>query len=747
MAVKWIYGRMILLAGILGAVTAQARIIALAPDAVPAEATAARELQSFIAQMTGETLAIVRTTQPEEAALWVGQSPEMASTLGVDDFTALAPDGIIVESAGPHLIVSGARPRGTLYAAYELLEHWGVRFWTSQESDIPQRDALDYSGISLRYQPPFPIRDLYHAATVWGHPEFAARMRVNGHTSSATAEYGGHESILGFCHTFDQLLPAEELLGTHPEWFSLVNGERVGGLSRGQLCLSNPEMRAELIRRARKWLEANPEAMVISIAQNDTPASFCECDGCRALTEREQGRQSGVLLDFVNEVAFELEKFRPGVVVETLAYNYTLEPPVVTMPRGNVMIRLCVIGANFCRPLDSETNAAFRDSMRAWSQVAATLGVWNYMTNFKNYLLPHPNWDAWGDDMRFFRDHHAKAIFAQLDALSSETGGDMQPLRCWVAAKLLWNPDLDSAALIGEFLDGYYGSAAPHIGEYMTLLTQETAKEPPPELGCYLNNTTGWLEMETLLSAFGAMARAKEAVADDPVRLARVESAQMPIAFALLLRPEMAQPEAYGWTQAQLQALAREMLARAGGTGTQYFAEGGRFGAFAGDLERRYGLTPPIADHELPPELRGLPRERLTALRHTSFIVYEVGSRVFEVADANAHGGLAWRMAAGHGGWLIQHALPPLGEGVRVYAALRLEKTPDAAGGPGLVVGVHGDNSPMQTVPADALDTAEYRYLDLGVHNLSPDCYFYCAPVENSGVSAIVVDELILVVP
>lgn len=64
--------------------------IVLPADAVPAEQTAARELQSFLKQISGVELPIVAS--PSGPAIFIGQSPETASALGIPDWKRLKPD-------------------------------------------------------------------------------------------------------------------------------------------------------------------------------------------------------------------------------------------------------------------------------------------------------------------------------------------------------------------------------------------------------------------------------------------------------------------------------------------------------------------------------------------------------------------------------------------------------------------------------------------------------------------------------
>src|SRR5690606_3141765 len=51
-----------------------------------------------------------------------------------------------------------------------------------------------------------------------------------------------------------------------------------------------------------------------------------------------------------------------------------------------------------------------------------------------------------------------------------QSGGDFAPLRAYMIARMLWNPDVDIEKEKNEFIDAYYGPAADYIKQYIALL-------------------------------------------------------------------------------------------------------------------------------------------------------------------------------------------------------------------------------------------------------------------------------------
>jgi len=502
-------------------------VIVVAADAIEPERHAADELAGFLRQITGTKFEVQAPPSVGQSRLLVGP---VAAKLAVSDFSIddLGSEGIVIRTVGDDLVLAGGQPRGTLYAVYTFLEeHVGCRWWSSKASFIPIKPTLRIGRLNVRYVPPLEYRESFWFDAFDG--DWAVRNKSNGNSERLDEQRGGKHKYEGFVHTFFPLIPPEKYFEDHPEWFSEIEGKR--SHNRTQLCLTNEEMRKELVKNLKVRLRNNPTATIASVSQNDWHGN-CQCSKCAAI-EKEEGRPAGLMLRFVNAVAEDIEEEFPNVAISTLAYQYTRKPPKITRPRSNVIVRLCSIECSFSKPLADERNKKFRDDIVGWSKICNRLYIWDYTTNFRHYIMPHPNLLVLGPNVKFFVDHNVKGIFEQ--GAYTSNGAEMAELRAWVLAKLLWDPTLDGRKLIGEFIEGYYGPASLHIKNYLEI-THDAVEASGDHLGCFSPHTAKFLSFETLSKGWEQLKAAEDAVQNNPELLSRVQIAQLPIMYTFIMR-------------------------------------------------------------------------------------------------------------------------------------------------------------------------------------------------------------------
>jgi hypothetical protein len=721
-------------------------VIVLPDSASVVEQTAGRELQEHLEKVTGARLPIVREgeTQSHGKQILVGPSRRALELAGGLNPADLGHDGIMMRTAADSLVLLGDAPRGSLYAVFTFLEDVvGVRWWTSAESFLPEKPTLQIPELDLRHKPKLQFREAFYRDAFNG--VFAARSKCNGHHPRVPDEYGGHYPVIGWCHTFFRLLPPDKYFKNHPEWYSQIDGERKDG--RTQLCLTNEAMRAELVQQALRWLREVENPGVIDVSQNDWHGR-CQCEKCLAV-EQEEGSPSGPLLRFVNAVAEEIEKEFPDVKVMTLAYQYTRKAPKFVRPRHNVVIRLCSIECSFVQPLaEGRQNDTFRSDMESWSKIADQLYVWDYVTNFSHYTVPHPNLRVLGPNIRFFVDHNTIGLFEQGDSQSGI--GDFVRMRAWVLSHLMWDHEQDAEALIGEFLAGYYGPAAPQLKACLDTL-HNAAEESGVYLRCFMPDTSAWLSLDTLNEATRQFAKALDAVSGDPVLSTRVRRERLPLDHVWLQRYQVLKRQAAREGKeflgpADPAAACDEFLRLAIEHNVGNFRENQPFGPYGEALRRRFRRPAPP-----PAACRDLPEDQWIDIQDNEFRLSSYGDWVKTVDDASASDRMAARMPGNHPQWAVQFPVPHEfadGGKWRCFAEVRAEGK--AEQGLAVSLGVY-DTKARKGLSHRQLEMAEaagkeYHTIDLGVHQLTDDCYLWVAPPQRPGeIEAVYVDRFFFV--
>lgn len=430
----------------------------------PVLQTAAQELRAYVNRLTDSTL-----SDATDAARRIVLSvrADHGSDLEAESFALkLSPDHHT-------LTIEGGSSRACLYGVYELLERFGgVRFYTSWCERVPVLDRLEIpttAWVDRREVPAFIMRQpLWY--DVSAHPDFAAKLRVNGFNYAPApnpATLGGEPYRFGgglkSCHTFQKLCDPAVYFDEHPEYFSFKDGQRLK--DRTQLCLSNPAVLEVVTTNLFERIRADPDARFYGVSQNDW-FNYCECPTCAAIDAEEESH-AGTLVRFINALAERVEREFPGKIVETLAYQYTRKPPKLTRLRANVMPCLCTIELDFARPIPESPfpeNRAFREDISGWGRQTEQLYIWDYVTQFRHYPHGFANIGALQGNIRFFRDNGVRMLFEQGAREGHHAG--FAELKAWLLARWMWNPELDANALLDDFFDGYYGPAAPHVRAY-----------------------------------------------------------------------------------------------------------------------------------------------------------------------------------------------------------------------------------------------------------------------------------------
>ncbi len=439
------------------------------------------------------------STTPKQQGTGGGINPEALD---------LGSEGFHLETRGNDLYLLGGGRRGVLYGVYDLLESLGCRWFTPEIHHIPRLPNLSLPPLRRTGRPAFENRDTFNREC--HDPAWWVRNRLNGWYTDVPEYMGGNLGYCGFVHTFYGLLPPEEFFDDHPEYFSLVAGQRQREMA--QLCLTHPDVLRIVSKRLLERMRLNPQATIFSVSQNDCYGP-CECEACSRVAE-EEGSQSGPLIRFVNAVAEETSKHFPGKLVDTLAYQYSLEAPRHAVPHPNVRVRLCSITC--CQghtygTCDHPESLRFLKALQAWARITDQMYVWHYATNFTHYPLPMPDFDELHGNINLYRRTGVRGLFIQ--GMGEPGGGaESMALRGYLVSKLLWQPEQPVWPLVDEFLPAYYGAAAPAVRRYLEIFHQAVHQDPTLHPSLYDLPSHRLFDDDLRLPAAEALAEAEKAV-------------------------------------------------------------------------------------------------------------------------------------------------------------------------------------------------------------------------------------------
>jgi len=712
--------------------------IVLPDEPTIVEKTAARELSEHLKLVTGadfQTIAEKDVPAGGKSLIFVGN-------------TAKAPkkdykfDAILIKMDGGNLILAGHKKRGCLYAVYSFLQDVvGVRWWAPEDTFIPKKPTLVVADdLVVSYAPQMISREMYHRdaqPTV-----FSARMKGNGFLAP---EYGGAVRIVNFVHSFYKYLPPEKYFDAHPDWYSEIDGKRKH--EQAQLCLTNEEMTRELIKNVLETLRKNPDAKMIDVSQNDWHG-FCTCEKCKAIDDAEESH-AGTLVLMLNNVAKAVAKEFPDVLVESLAYQYTRKPPKTIKPRDNVLIRLCTIECSYIQPLDGEQNQKFAADMEGWSKLAKNLFIWDYTTNYNDYLGPHPNLRVLVPNVRYFIKHGAIGLFEEGE------GDDFCELKNWLLMRVMWEPSLDAEKLIDEFLRGYYGEAvAPLIKQYWDILIAQAEKEKI-YLGCFGMNSAKWIDLATLNQVTEimnkAVATATKVSGPDSDELRRLQKSKMGADHVWLsryypLRCESREKKLPFLGPKDPAKAAEEFaqLCKRFKTKAAVISQEKNFGLY---LE---GLKAGFMAQKNPPEIcKDAPEDGWVVFDALSFNNYHDAATIID--DPEGWNGKSVRMGT-KVDWNTSYT-PPVRGKYRILASLRCEgKIKEGKLGSWGVYDPQGKKSlktmllhPKDFATEDGSFDRRFRWIGLGVIDFVAGAYFWFAHGHNPELDAIFVDRVVLI--
>ena len=428
-------------------------VLVLPEDATEDEVLAANELQTHLEKMSGAKPDIVRGAVPEGVVpvrIGLGLSPDTEAVIrGTGD----DPASYILDSTDSTICIAGLSPEGTLFAAYELLEQLGCRWYLPGDlgTVVPKKRTVALrAGRTIRV-PSFPHR---HLQAISRQLPWYRRQRLGG------LYFPGAHGI--------RLQPKADL-EKDAELFALVGGKRV----KRQLCLSNPEVLKRAIAATLQYIEKNPDKEYFGMGPNDG-AGFCECEGCRELDGGEwdpfaaETSMTDRYVWFFNRVLEAVHQMHPGKKLCFYSYHsykltpkkWPVDPHIVPAFAPITLCRIHGMSNPIC-----PDRSFYAHLMKSWGEIVPALFERGY---YFNLACPGFPWSK----VHAVRDEIPKAFEYGVKGWRVECVSSWAPngLTHYMAARLMWDVQTDVDALLAEFYNTFFGPAAGPMGAYLDSL-------------------------------------------------------------------------------------------------------------------------------------------------------------------------------------------------------------------------------------------------------------------------------------
>ena len=493
-----------------------AACIVLPGNGGPVEAHAASELAHFLGRVTGARVATQDTPSAHLCNVYLGttEAANVPRTKAMDAaLPQLRDEGFLLAVDRDGVRIVSNRPLGVLYGAYEILKkHAGLRWFAPgkhfehcpRKTTVTVPDQLTVSNPSFRFRYVGSVCANTNSKTIdtWDWMVRNGMVIRTGkrvyRLHQAELEKRGAEQYQGG-HAFAYLL-SDKLFDQSPEYFGLFDGKRVpqdlgdGRGPRRQPCTSNPTVADIMAESLNRYLDSPPRGGSYLIGNNDA-TNWCQCEECSRLDppgERKKRFVSTRYYTFVNRVADTVCTTHPNADLWAWAYQNYQYPPTGVVPDKRLSVSVCVHHRCYRHAMADEqcvANAKFRDILEGWLRFGNPVVTREYDECFPGSPPYLPTEKVYCQDIKYYHKIGLSG-FIPIVAPPDGTFGSRFDTRgikeAWqatwqmryLAARLAWDVDADTDALVADMGSAYYGPAWPAMRQYRAELVRMYEETP-----------------------------------------------------------------------------------------------------------------------------------------------------------------------------------------------------------------------------------------------------------------------------
>ncbi|MBE7084285.1 MAG: DUF4838 domain-containing protein [Clostridiales bacterium] len=442
----------------------------------------------------------------------LGKTTLLASS-GIEiDHAKLGSDGGVILTKDKSIYICGGQDWGTLFAVYTFMS---ITFnYETYHIDCMEIDENVYNK-SLKAYEVMDIPDFAHRAcnnntitdystSDYDESHYRYRLRQKGnraYTFMPVYIYLGEPERGGMTSTNSiYWLPKNVHKEAHPGWYS-DNGDELCFTAHGDE-KEYKLMLEECLKKIKMSLQINtinksPHFDAMTLTQQDFNG-YCTCKGCQDIYKKYDNRAAvqllfmndlGKILDeaeiewkkeeaVANEGKEEKDKIywvRDEFYILFFAYSYTSDPPAKydfeqekwvpiadeLVCRDNVGIFYANSGTT-SKSFFSDSNQSVRDGAEGWGAITDNIYLWQYGTNFRNFMLMNDSFNYYTPDTyAYYANFSNRQWFIEMQAGSKGRSlTAWHNLKLYLDAKLSWDTSLDYQTLIENWFNAMYKDAA-----------------------------------------------------------------------------------------------------------------------------------------------------------------------------------------------------------------------------------------------------------------------------------------------
>ena len=475
-------------------------VVVVEDETNPVLKMAGRELAEHLAKRTGITIPVINNSAKLPAGaypFYLGFS-DRTKKLGADE-KKLKFDGYFLKVTDKYALIAGRdKPntrdpyyghhfvygnkklgiyefgeKGTLNGVYRFLNKFaGVRHYMPGEIGTIIPKSKDF---------------IVEAQEFYDAPAFRERMFGAVWFEQASSDwlhwhhrlYAGGER----CHINHSYNYMRRYQKTNPEFFALIGGKRdFTNLSTanhyGNLCMTNKEGIKAFAKIASDFFDRNPDFAVFPIVPQDGLYKVCECPDCKKLYSPhlgEEGKFSNLVFHHASEVAKILKKTHPDKFIGVLAYESYRNAPDITLP-DNLYVCICYRRQDMRDPVKKKNiEKTFKDYVKKNAKLHVwTYALYNHIPPMRGIPLLYSK--ILKENINFNLKHNV--VGEKAEGWYYSGGGDQYikgrvsglhastHLHDYVRCQLLWDPSLDTVALLDEYYRLFYGPAQKEMKKF-----------------------------------------------------------------------------------------------------------------------------------------------------------------------------------------------------------------------------------------------------------------------------------------